>query len=273
MLALTISGIIFLYSLYNGMKQPTVKTIRLEIRNLPPELDNFSIVHLSDFHITNGSTKKWLRDIVEKINTLTTDIVLISGDMIQCKMKKSFGFHKIFQNLESKYGVFAVTGNHDFYAGIENLETFLKDSGIVLLRNKSIILAKVLRLIGIDDDSGFKNNADQKIPIIVDELMKHDDGMYFNILLYHRPRWFEEFSSKGIDLQLSGHTHGGQFFPVELLVPLFSKYPYGLYKRRNSYLYTNSGVGYWGPPLRTFSKFEIVEIILVNKDKNRERKR
>jgi len=258
--ALVVIGIISVISLINGLQFPTVKRISIPLKNLPPQLSGFSIVQLSDIHLETYSSKKRLARIVDRVNALKPDLVVITGDLIDGNLCDDPSFCKHLKDLNAPHGVFAITGNHEFYAGLDIFIEMARRSNIKILRNKSVTVAGALQIIGLDDPDGRRFGPGGPG---LDELIKTCDQGKPIILLYHRPHGFDEAADKGVDLQLSGHTHAGQIPPMDLLVWLIYKYPCGLYKRGDSYIYTTSGTGLWGPPMRFLSRNEIVCFNLV----------
>ena len=134
-----------------------------------------------------------------------------------------------------------------------------KNSNITVLRNEKITIADAFELAGIDDKTGRRFS---EVGSDLNSALKNVDFTKPVILLSHQPDIFDEAAKLGVDLQLSGHTHAGQIPPMDLIVMLAFKYPYGLYRKNGSYLYTTSGTGIWGPPMRLFSRCEIVKIVL-----------
>jgi len=256
---LLLSLLIFLFSAYRGSQNPVFKTLTIRHADIPPP-SNFRIVHLSDLHLTpNPRTEKRLRSIVERVNQAQPDLVVITGDILDENISTDHPIKEILAGIQSRCGVYLVTGNHEFYNGLERFTDFFSDPPFHILRNQARDISENIRLLGIDDpeiqDPGEYLNSDHNI-------FRQLNPDRFNILLFHRPNLFQRFSRLGIDLQLSGHTHNGQMFPMELLVNLVYKHPWGLYRSGNSYLYTSCGTGMWGPKMRTFSRSEIVQILL-----------
>jgi len=251
--ALSISGIVCIYSLFNTLRAPVLKKVQIEYKNLPSQLDGFKIVHLSDLHLSSAKSLKWLEEIVERVNTLSPNLICITGDLIDADILKSEEFHNILKNLKASHGVFAVSGNHEIYAGMGIFQKVAEQSGIKILKNETVLLSDHLEIAGID--WGFEDT----------EKIFPQKKRKFRIFLSHSPEIFEKVYSL-IDLQLSGHTHAGQIFLMEVLIGFFSRYPYGLYKKEDTYIYTTSGTGLWGPPMRFFSKCEVVEIVLKGKN-------
>lgn len=258
--ALAVIGIISLISLINGLGFPRVKRVTIPMKNLPQQLSGFSIVQLSDVHLEAYSSKKRLARIVDKINSLKPDLVVITGDLIDGNICEEPSFCLQLKRLDAAHGVLAITGNHEFYAGLDIFKEMAKQSNIKILRNKTITIADTLQIIGLDDDAGKQFGI--KGPGL-DALIKTCDQNKPIILLFHRPLRFDEAAAKGVDLQLSGHTHAGQIPPADIMVWLIYKYPWGLYKKGDAYIYTSSGTGLWGPPMRFLSRNEIVYITLV----------
>ncbi len=250
--------ILILISIYNGLKIPMVKNINIRYENLPEILENFTIVQLSDLHLGDFASKKRINEIIDKTNELKADIVVITGDLIDRDVCKIDNICTPFLELKTKYGIFAVSGNHDIYTGYKLFLSWAKDNNIKVLDNDLIQLNDDLEIAGIKDNeynSIFRDNKIKKI-------FNNFSNKKFTIFLSHRPTNFKIVSENGVNLQLSGHTHKGQIPPINILIYLLYKYPYGLYKLNNSYIYTTSGTETWGPPMRLFSRNEIVKIIL-----------
>ena len=275
---LTVSALILLaiaggYSVYNVARFPRLKTINIHMPHKSCLKGIFTIVQLSDLHLHNLCSRAWLEGIVEETNRQNPDLIVITGDLVDSDICKpplgraspsggGVDFCSVLRRLSAKYGVFAVTGNHDFYAGIDTFMNVAKESGITVIRNSNAQPADFIQLVGVDDDTAKRfgeNGCDLasalKTPNVIDK------GKLV-ILLSHQPDIFDEAVKNGVNLQLSGHTHAGQIPPVDILVQLNFKYPYGFYNNGNSYLYTTSGTGFWGPPMRLFSRCEIVKIVI-----------
>ena len=258
----TIAGIglavvLSLFSIYNAAREIKIKTIEISSSKLSHEFDGFKIVQLSDLHLGILNDAKWLEKIVDATNKLAPDLIVITGDL----MDEDIGsFSDILKQFESKYGVYAITGNHEYFPGIRKFNKLTRNSGIIVLNNSSATIADAIELIGINDPEAkrFGHN-----PPNIDKALENCDTTKPVILLFHRPTHFKEFVQKGVDIQLSGHTHFGQITPMGIIVfIIYGKYAYGLHKFKNSYIYTTSGTGTWGPPMRLFSRSEIVKFVL-----------
>jgi len=258
--ALIVIAVVSLYSLYMGTRLPQVTRVTVPMQKLPSRLSGFTIVHLSDLHLDGSFSKKRLSRIVDRVNELKPDLVVITGDIIDGEVTKDMSFSQQLGRLKGKYGTIAVTGNHDFYAGINIYERLMKNSGITSLRNDIMSVAGDIQVVGLDDDEGRRSESGGKGKF--EGLKSRIDKSKPAILLFHRPERFADAAAAGIDLQLSGHTHAGQVPPMDLLVWLVYRYPAGLYKDNHAYIYTSSGTGLWGPRMRFLSQNEIVHITL-----------
>lgn len=286
---LIIGSFIFLFAiLYSGVglwnaENPIIKNVDIKIENLDKNWENKVIVQLSDVHLGRINGADFAYKMVEQVNGLDPDLILITGDLFDGMGSDVDKYLSILNNLKSKKGIYFITGNHEGYLGAETIINKLKDSKITVLDDEMVEIDG-LQVIGIS----FRDFND----IIANDNILKDisgiDGKKTNILLYHVPAslvrlaqsgneqrtasyWkpntdFSLVKEAGIDLQLSGHTHSGQFFPFTLVVKsIFNGYSYGLIEEGNFQLYVTSGVGTWGPPIRTGNKSEIVKINLVNR--------
>ena len=256
---LVLVGLASVYSVFNNLRAPAVKTISIPLKELPPSLSGFSIVQLSDLHLDSYKSAGKIAGIVESVNAIDPDLIVITGDFIDGDITSDRLFCDSLKKMRARHGIISITGNHEFYAGIDYFMEFSEKLNITVLRNEKRRVAGALEIVGIDDNEGkrFSNMGPD-----LDTAMKGCDTTKPVILLRHRPEGFDRAVAMGVDLQISGHTHAGQIPPMDLLVYLFLKYPYGLYRRNGSYIYTSCGTGFWGPPMRLFSSAEIVEFIL-----------
>ncbi len=245
------------FSLYNSSREPLVKEITVKTSKLPEGTDKFTIAQLSDLHLNFFKSSRWLERVASKTSSLKADLVVITGDLIDADLCRTNGFCQTIKNISSGHGVYAVTGNHEYYSGIERFLEIAKNSDIKVLRNERVDIAGVLELAGIDDKEF--GNLSESLSLA---LKGGPEKSKFTVLLSHQPDIFDKAREAGVDLQLSGHTHAGQVPPMDLIVMLTYKYPFGYYQRGSSYLYTSPGTGIWGPPMRLFSRSEIVKITL-----------
>jgi len=244
------------YALAKALKGPGIKTVKIQHKKLDESLN---IVHLSDLHLNTMTSPKWLARVIHEVNNLEADIVVITGDMVDDSFTNVEAFAPVMGKLKAKHGVYAITGNHEYYMGIEHFHKFCSMADITMADNKFISITDNINLLGLDDKIA---KAEGGIAEKTQELLSTSNADSYNILLVHQPVGFQKTAKLGIDLQLSGHTHRGQFFPFNLLVPLFYRYSYGLHAIGKSHIYTSSGTGTWGPPMRLCSSSEIVKILV-----------
>lgn len=260
--AIVLTMLVSIWSFINVSLTPVTKKIELAFPGLPPELEGFSIAHLSDLHVVNGMPDSFLNNIVDETNAQKPDLIVITGDMIDADICAENGICASLRRLSSRHGVYAITGNHEFYTGLDLFLKISAEAKIKVLRQQNAVISDKINLIGIDDPAVARYYS------VVPDIEKAMTGLKpggFNILLNHQPVGFDEAVEKGVKLQLSGHTHWGQLLPLELLIYLIYRRPKGLYEKDGSYMYVSAGTGYWGPPMRFFSRSEIVNIVLRNK--------
>ncbi len=263
--ALLLIGLTSGYCIYNQAGRPIVKEVIIPISKLPPGLSGFIVVQLSDLHLDLSKTESRLENIIEQTLSLHPDLIVITGDLIDADICRVDDYCKILRKLKAKHGVYAITGNHEYFTGIPLFLEIAENSNIKVLRNKSVLIAGAIGLAGIDDTHGAKRFDNLSKEDTLSKALEKVDLSKPVILLSHQPDVFDLARNMGVNLQLSGHTHAGQIPPMDLLVQILFKYPFGLYKRASSYLYTTCGTAFWGPPMRLFSKPEIVKITLVAK--------
>ncbi len=247
---------------YINASNPRIKTININIPKRANGLKQLNIVAVSDIHlgtiICNGKFEK----IVNKINSLNPDIVLLVGDVIDedvnAVIRQNIG--ESLKNLNSKYGTFAVTGNHEYIGGAEKAVKYLSAHNIRMLRDTAILIDNAFYVIGREDKEKSRYSGVNRKTI--KEIIKDINQAYPSILMDHQPFHLLDAYSNGIDLQLSGHTHHGQIFPFNYITKLIYEISWGYKKIENTNFYVSSGVGSWGPPVRLGNRPEIVNIIL-----------
>jgi predicted MPP superfamily phosphohydrolase len=240
--------VLTIYSMINAM------FINITTIDVPAPV-NTDIVQLCDIHL--GSTSNnFLKRVIKKTNALDPDAVLITGDLIDSRRELKAGALFVLNDLDAP--VFLTTGNHERYAGIWQIEDFLKaNTKVQFLRNEFVDF-KGLQLIGIDD-------SDKKDQVAARLAELKLDPEKFSILMYHRPIGFAAAAEAGIDLMLTGHTHNGQIFPFNFFVRRSFPYTKGLFRKGNCLLYVSQGTGTWGPAMRLGSKNQITLLKLRKK--------
>lgn len=251
--------IILIFGTINA-RSPVVKTYSLNINKTAGTLKNLNIVFISDMHIGQVVGYKRISNMVNSINNLKPDIVLIGGDTIDDDptpfIKENIG--SLFKKIKSKYGTYAVLGNHEYYAGKTNVIVNILSSGnIHVLRDKTIEISNSFYIVGRDDLESQRFGVLRKtIPM----LLKNKNRNLPIIVLDHQPPRRTTPMSSEADLQLSGHTHAGQYFPNSVSTSLMYATHYGYLKRGSTNLIVTDGYGTWGPPIRLGNKPEIVLI-------------
>jgi predicted MPP superfamily phosphohydrolase len=242
------------YGIVEGTKIPTIIDVDIKLNGLDKE---YTIAQLSDVHIGGLVDKEFVKNIVKKINTLSSDIVVITGDLIDTNISIVKDAVDELKNISSKYGTYFILGNHEYFHGPEEIMSYLESIGIHVLKNSSKTINSSFNLIGVYDIFG---NRAGKLKPSLDDAIKDIDHTLPNILLAHQPKYLKEIDISNISLALCGHTHGGQIFPFSLLVKLQQPYLKGLYKEKDTYIYVNKGTGFWGPPMRIGASAEITNI-------------
>lgn len=234
--------------------------ITIRTTKLPAGIERFTIVQISDVHLGLMAGKKRLARILKRVEASRPDILVSTGDLVDGRLSESVDLTEMIRRISTPHGKYAVTGNHEFYAGIEEALAFTTAAGFTVLHAESESVAGVLTVVGVDDPTGiyygFSGNVSER------GLLKELDNEQFILLLKHRP-----VAAEGIeglfDLQLSGHTHKGQIFPFSLIVKRVYPKTAGLHVLgNNQHLYVSRGAGTWGPPVRFLSPPEVTVIEL-----------
>lgn len=246
----------------SALAGPEVRRVEVVLERLPRALDGFRIVQLSDVHIGPLLGRDFAAGVVERVARLDPDLVVITGDLVDGSVAHLGGEVAPFAGLSARHGAFFVTGNHDHYAGADPWVARVAELGIVPLRNRRVVIgegAASFDLAGVDD---YRGDWVRGSPQDLDAALGGRDPDRAVVLLAHDPSTFPAAAARDVDLQLSGHTHGGQIWPFRHLVRLAVPFVDGLHRRGQSQLYVSRGTGFWGPPLRLFAPAEITEIRL-----------
>lgn len=232
-----------------------VETLTITTHKLPVNTDKLKIVHISDVHLGLPSKEKDVIKIIDQIQALQPDILVCTGDMIDGRRRHTEELALLFSNLKPRLGKYAIIGNHEYYRGADKSELLLRNAGFEVLRGQSSYPGGKVALVGVDDETvGTSSKLPKNFTI---------DNSLFTILLKHRPDVDDDLPFR-VDLQLSGHSHGGQIFPFTIPVSMVYPYSRGYHELEGGgAIYTNRGTGVWGPPMRVFSPPEITVIELV----------
>ena len=250
---ISLVGMLTFISMINAVGV-VVKEVEIPIENLKKEV---KIVQLSDIHMGTIRNSRFLEKIVRKTNDLDSDIIMITGDMIDGIARLHKDMFNVFNKVRAK--TYFVTGNHEVYEGTEGIYELFKDTSINVLKNE-IVNYEGIQIVGIEYSQD-KNHLKREL-----EKMKIDKA-YPAVLMHHVPRGFDDAKNAGINLQISGHTHHGQLMPLNLFARMIFRYSKGLHDIEGMFLYVNPGTGTWGPFMRLGSRNEITLLKLVNEQR------
>jgi predicted MPP superfamily phosphohydrolase len=241
---------------------PRVEKLEVPLAKLPASLDGFKIVQLTDVHVGPTIGRPFIEELVAHVNALEPDLVAITGDLVDGSVADLGDAVAPLAQLRARHGVYFVTGNHEYYSGAGEWVRHLATLGVRVLRNEHVAIggdgAAGFDLAGVDD---FSARGDGHGPDLARALAGRDPSRAL-VLLAHQPRQIVEAAKAGVDLQLSGHTHGGQIWPFSYLVYLQQPYVAGLARHEGAWIYVSKGTGYWGPPMRLGVPSEISHIAL-----------
>ena len=235
-----------------------VKPVKIGLKRFPGALDGFRVVQLTDVHVGPTIDGEWLRGVVARVNALEPDVIAITGDLVDGSVEELREHVAPLAELRAKHGVYFVTGNHEYYSGVDAWIEELTRLGVRVLRNERVSIGDErgsFDLAGVDDyrakGFGRGHGAD------FDKALGGRDPEREVVLLAHQPKHAFEAEKHGVGLQLSGHTHGGQIFPWGFFVRLDQTFVAGLDRLGETLVYTSCGTGYWGPPMRVGAPAEI----------------
>jgi hypothetical protein len=249
-----------------AVAKPTVVDVKVPIDNLPAALEGFTIAQISDIHIGPTIKREFLESVVAAVNGIKPDLVALTGDLVDGSVADLSSQTDVLQGLKATHGTYFITGNHEYYSGALEwldevrrlgLKTLVNEHEVVEHNGEKVVVAGVTDLTAgsiIKEHATDPKKAMAGAP--ADAPLK--------ILLAHQPRSAYDVVKEGVHLQLSGHTHAGQFFPGTLLIRLVQPFYEGLNRLEKMWIYTNRGTGYWGPPLRhTSVTSEVTKLTLV----------
>ena len=251
------------YGFYKARKGPHVIKENIFLKNLPSEFENYKIAQISDLHVGPTIKRPYVEKVFDTIANVNPDMLAVTGDLVDGSVENLRSDLEPFKDMIARDGTFFVTGNHEYYSGVDRWLDETDKLGMTNLINSKIIIEKQgseICIAGITDFRAHQikkshrsnpksalNNVRKNVPKIV---------------LAHQPNSIFSVHDAGADLQLSGHTHGGQFVPFNFPTKLANAYLSGLYNHEGTQIYVNRGTGYWGPPLRLGIPSEVTEITL-----------
>ncbi|CAN5121663.1 metallophosphoesterase [soil metagenome] len=264
-----LGGLATLLGFLSARRTAAVVRVDVPIRGLPAAWHGFTVAQISDIHVGPTIGRHYLRSIVERVNTLQADVVVITGDLVDGRVSELAAHVAPLADLRSRHGTFFVTGNHEYYSGAQPWIDELRRLGLTVLLNEHVVIAsgdqaragRPLVLAGVTDfGAGHFDPAHHSDPAAALRGAPRDA---VRVLLAHQPRSAAAAAKAGFDLQLSGHTHGGQFYPWNLFVRFQQPFTAGLHLWGTLWVYTSRGTGYWGPPNRFGAPSEITCLRLV----------
>jgi predicted MPP superfamily phosphohydrolase len=260
-----LAGLFTAVGFINARRRAGVRSVDIPIANLPAALHGFTIAQISDVHIGTTIKGRHLSAIVDAVNDLEADMVAITGDLVDGSVAELSVHTECLSRLSSRHGAFFVTGNHEYYSGARSWVTEIRRLGLRVLMNEHVVLqhegADVVVAGVTDFNAGRFDQSHESDPAAAIAGAPADAGV--NVLLAHQPRSAFEAHTAGYDLQLSGHTHGGQFLPWNFFVRFQQPFTAGLHRLGDLWIYVSRGTGYWGPPKRLGAPSEITRLTLV----------
>ena len=260
-LTMIVAAVAYVFGgLIGGLRRPMLHFQRISLGEANAE--PFRIVQLSDMHVGLGIRKAFVEECVARINALSPDMVVITGDLVDRKVEHIAPDLAPLTQLRSTHGTYFITGNHEYFHDVASVVAHVRDTlGIPVLDNRSVRIAERFNLVGINDLISKRMGV---MPYDVEAAFSECDPALKTIVLAHQPKSVQIMQHKDYDLMLSGHTHGGQIFPFGLLVMIDQPYLAGHYRvDAAKQIFVSRGTGYWGPPLRVLAPSEITVIDIV----------
>ena len=258
-LFVTLAGLVI------ARRRPGVVEIKIPVVDLPLALHGFSIAQISDVHVGPTIKRGFVEGIVRRVNELKADLIAVTGDLVDGSVQQLSAHTAPLAGLTARHGAYFVTGNHEYYSGERAWTEEIRRLGLRVLKNEHVVLkhdGASLILAGVTDYSAHHfDPAQRSDPAAALRGAPIDAGA--KVLLAHQPSSAMAAANAGYDVQISGHTHGGQFWPWNLFVHFFQPFSSGLHRLKDLWIYVSRGTGYWGPPNRFGVPSEITRIRLV----------
>jgi predicted MPP superfamily phosphohydrolase len=238
-----------------------LRHVRVPLTKLPRSATGYAIVQISDVHVGPTIGRDFVEAVVRETNKLGPDMVVITGDLVDGTVDQLRALVEPLRDLRARDGVFFVTGNHEYYSGADDWIAHLATLGVRVLRNERVAIGEAFDLAGVDDAS-----AHRMLPNHGQDVARALDGRDISkavVLLAHQPKALKHALAGQVDLQLSGHVHGGQMMPFNWLVRIDQPLVAGLHRVQDTWVYVSTGTGYWGPPMRVGTTAELTRIELV----------
>lgn len=252
--ALCLAALIMVVGGYISATSPAVTELTYDLTNGTGSGKTYNIAAISDLHAGELMTQRTAAKVVKKINNLNPDIIIMAGDILDNRDCEINGSLQELAKLSAPLGKYAILGNHEYYIGANWSIDKLKKQGIKILRDSYAVIDDHFILAGRDDFAGMRFNSERKN---LNEFLPAESHLPV-ILMDHTPFALDEAADYGVALQFSGHTHNGQLYPFNYIVDQIYEVACGLLNKKDTLFYVSSGVGFWGPPLRTNSRSQIV---------------
>jgi predicted MPP superfamily phosphohydrolase len=264
-LTLYLALFVTLVGLIIARRRPGIVEIKIPVLDLPLALHGFSIAQISDVHVGPTIKRGFVEGIVRRVNDLKVDLIAVTGDLVDGSVQQLSAHTAPLAGLTARHGAYFVTGNHEYYSGERAWTEEIRRLGLRVLKNEHVVLrhdGASLVLAGVTDYSAHHfDPAQRSDPEAALRGAPVDAGA--KVLLAHQPSSAMAAAEAGFDVQISGHTHGGQFWPWNLFIRFFQPFSSGLHRLKNLWIYVSRGTGYWGPPNRFGVPSEITRIRLV----------
>ncbi len=262
---LFLSIFVTLAGLIIARRTPGIVEIKIPIADLPQALHGFSIAQISDVHVGPTIKRAFVEGIVRRVNGLQADLIAVTGDLVDGSVQQLSAHTAPLAGLTARHGAYFVTGNHEYYSGERAWTEEIRRLGMHVLKNEHVVLkhdGASLVLAGVTDFGAHHFDPAQRSDPAA-ALLGAPVNAGARVLLAHQPSSASAAAAAGFDVQISGHTHGGQFWPWNLFIHFFQPFSGGLHRLKNLWIYVSRGTGYWGPPNRFGVPSEITRIRLV----------
>ncbi len=259
-----LAGVLTLVGFFNARRNAVVRSVDVSIADLPHALHGFTIAQISDVHVGPTIRRRYVDAIVDTVNALDADMIAITGDLVDGSVAQLSPHTEPLARLTSRHGSYFVTGNHEYYSGVGGWVDELRRLGLRVLMNEHVVLdhgGESVVVAGVTDYSAHHYHESHRSDPAA--AVAGAPQAAVRVLLAHQPRSAFVAETAGYDLQLSGHTHGGQFWPWNFFVRMQQPYTAGLKRLGKLWVYTSRGTGYWGPPKRVGAPSEITRLRLV----------
>jgi predicted MPP superfamily phosphohydrolase len=256
------SALIGIGGIVNVARGFEIRRVRVPVARLPRSASGYTIVQITDVHVGPTIGRDFVERVVRETNALQPDMVVITGDLVDGTVGQLAHLVAPLTELRARDGVFFVTGNHEYYSGADDWIAHLAGLGIRVLRNERVAIRDAFDLAGVDDASAHRMLAGHGQDVA--KALAGRDPSRAVVLLAHQPKAVKDAAREGVDLQLSGHVHGGQMVPFNWLVRLDQPFVSGLHLFGRTWIYVSTGTGYWGPPMRVGPGAELTRIELAS---------